>query len=236
MAEELTGLGAEASVVGSESPVSAPASTQTEAEKLIPQSQVNKLIGQNKNEAYQKGVAETLAKYNINADGNAQNGTQETVANQQQSAKSVEQVVREQLAQQNYAVQHQQAMASFVQKMDNGPKKYADFEEKVAPLNLPSMLPIVHLANAVDNSEDVVYELATNPEKIKDLYRELSENRPQLALMMVKKLSDSIKRNQAAANQPKPDEPLSQLKPSNVGMDNGSQSISALRRKDYLRG
>lgn len=238
MAEELTGLGAQAPVGGGESSVVAPVGTSTETEKMIPQSHANELIGQKKIEAHQKGRAEgraeALAELNLPTQ-NANQASGQAVGNTQQPQKTVEQIVEEKLAEKNYRDAHQHAMSGFVQKMENGPKKYADFEEKVSQLNLPSIMPIVHLANAVDNSEDVVYDLANNPEKVSRLFDDLQRT-PQVALMKIKQLSASIKANQAAAKQVTPDEPLSQIKPSSISTGNGSASINALRSKDYLRG
>lgn len=235
MAEELTGLGAQAPAVGGETSIAAPAETPEEQEKFVPQSQVNQLIGQKKTEAYQKGKADALAELNAKAAAPAQNSAQETGNAQQQSGKTIEQIVEEKLSQQNYAMHRQQVMNNFVQKMQEGPKKYTDFDEKVAQLNLPAIEPILHLANAVENSEDVMYDLASNPGKVSKLFDELEKGRPHIALMMVKELAKSAKVNQQAAKQQTPDEPLSQIKPSNVGMDNGSQSVSSIRKKNYLR-
>jgi hypothetical protein len=102
-------------------------------------------------------------------------------------------------------------------------------------LDLSTIPQIVQLANTVENTDDVMYELASNPNKLVTLLNLTNFGNGRLAYLETKKLSDSIKQNQTALQQPVPPEPLSQLKPSNVGTDNGALSIRELRKQQHLR-
>jgi hypothetical protein len=80
-----------------------------------------------------------------------------------------------------------------------------------------------------------MYELGRNPGKVASLTT-LAYINPQLAKLEMKKLADSIKTNEQASEAPNVNEPLSQVKPSTVGKDNGSNTVSDLRRKSWARG
>lgn len=82
---------------------------------------------------------------------------------------------------------------------------------------------ILTLASRVDNSPDVLKYLSENPEKIAQL-RVLPEN---FATNAMQRISDSIKQNQAAAAAPKMPEPLSQIRPSSVGVGNSDGASPA---------
>lgn len=233
MAEELKDLGAQAPQEGGEQAAQA----QAEAEKMIPQSQVNQLIGQKKLEAYQKGKLDALAEIRPPVqpapEGNAQASSQSA----QLSPDAIARMVEDKLAQQNHNAARQQAINGFVQKMQEGPTKYPDFEDKVKNLNLPQLPEnFIHLTNSVDNTADVMYDLADNPEKVMQLLTAL-EKAPHIAMQQLQKLSGSIKANQSAKEQTQDDEPLSHIKPSStVGMDNGSKTADDWSKVDWLRG
>ena len=102
-------------------------------------------------------------------------------------------------------------------------------------LELSTIPEVVQLANTVDNTADVMYELGKNPHKVASLLTLTRYGNVKLAYAETKKLSDSIKQNQNALQQPVPPEPLSQLKPSNVGTDNGVLTVRELRKQSHLR-
>lgn len=101
-------------------------------------------------------------------------------------------------------------------------------------VDLRSIPHHVQLANMVDNTREVMVELLKNPTKIGQVQNlidiDLRAGRPpRLALAEIKKLSESIKTNSQAANYQSPNEPLSQMRPSNAGTGNQG----ALSVKDY---
>lgn len=92
----------------------------------------------------------------------------------------------------------------------------------------------VQLANMVDNTREVMVELLKNPSKIGQVQNLIdidlrAGRQPRLALAEIKKLADSIKSNAQATNFKSPNEPLSQMRPSNAGTGNQG----ALSVKDY---
>jgi hypothetical protein len=129
----------------------------------------------------------------------------------------------------------QQVVSEFINKLQAGKDKYPDFEDVITDLNLPVMTDLVHLSNSVDNTADVIYDLGKNPHKVGNLMA-LINNAPHLAQIEMQKLSNSIKGNVVAQNTTNAKEPLSQIKSSTVGADNGSSSISDLRKQSWLRG
>ncbi len=233
-------------------------------EKLIPQSQVNKIVGDAKasarRTAYEDGKRDALAELQINQSqmqppvqqppmqqapqaapqGQPAPGMQVPMGNMNQGMSSdeiqrrIDEGVQRHVEQQRQHADWQQTVNSFMQKASSGPQKYDDFDQVVAPLQLDKNTHLVTLTNLVDNTADVLHDLGKNPEKVAIL-NELSRTNPQLAIKKMQDLSNSIKTNQAATQQQSPNEPLSQLKPSTVTTDNGSRTVSDLRRSANLR-
>jgi hypothetical protein len=131
----------------------------------------------------------------------------------------VRRMVSEQLAEQHRMAQGQHIVNSFMGKMEHGKTKYPDFNEKISKLgDLKNIPAIIQLAEHVDNTHDVMYDIASNPHKLASL-NELARINPALAFEEIRNLSSSIKANDDASNQARPSEPLSQLKSS---VTNGS--------------
>ena len=87
------------------------------------------------------------------------------------------------------------------------------------------------LAEYVDNSHDVIYELAKNRTKMYQLESTCAHN-PQDAIYEIKRLSDSIKANESSSQMKHANSPLSQQRPSNTGTDSGGTlSMKDLKRK-----
>jgi hypothetical protein len=112
----------------------------------------------------------------------------------------------------------------FISKVEAGKQDFPDYDSVVGQLPLVNMPHIVALARDVDNTAGVMYELAQNPTKIASL-TQLMNLHPQLARNEMKKLSDSIKKNEEAKQQKQANEPLSRTQPSPVGIDNGTRSV-----------
>lgn len=200
-------------------------------EKVLRQSEVNELVGRIKHEAYAKGLRD------------AQQPAQAPVAPQQSlggmpqvTEDHVRQMIADEAQKQTHMAAVQNTLSSFVQQMDAGKGKYSDFDETVAKLGDLKTIPhVVKMATDTGSAEDVMYELGKNPGKVASLTT-LAYINPQLAEHEMKRLVDSIKTNQAGAKENSAAEPLSQVKPSTVGADNGSNSVRDLRRKAWARG
>ena len=126
---------------------------------------------------------------------------------------------------------------SFAGKMQSAEMKYPGLQQELNQLNYedPRMLRFIELANAMDNTGDIMKEVIDNPEKM-DTLLNLSYSQPYVAQKKLASLSQSIKTNQeAVAQDAQARDPMSSLKPStNAGMDNGNMSVSDYRK--MLRG
>lgn len=219
-----------------------PAVDEVATEKMVPQSAVDKAVKHAKHSAYEQGRREALNTIQAqpapaieNQMPQAQTPAQSMGGMPAVSPEQVQKMIAEH-AQQQAQQYHAHSIANeFLGKLATGKEKYPDFDEKIDSLDLSTIPQVVQLANSFDNTSDIMYELANNPNKLVTLLNLSNFGNGKLAYMEAKKLSDSIKQNQTALQQPIPPEPLSPLKPSNVGTDNGALSIKELRRQQHLR-
>ena len=209
-------------------------------EKLLKQSEVNEIVGAVRKEAAEKARREAFSQsqssqnYNVNnSTVNNKNTYTENELRQMISEES-SRIANATLAQQNEALA-QQIAVEFTNKMIAAKDIYPDFEEAVSTLNFPDISDVVGIANTVDNTAEVMYALAKNPKSLGSILA-LNERTPRLAVSEIKKLSSSIKNNQAALGEKFPNEPLSQMKPSIAGTDSGKMTISDFKKQDWLRG
>lgn len=207
------------------------------AEKYLPQTQVNALIGSAKQKMYEKGKQDALAEL---SQQNPVAQPQQQVANPQDDIRKIaqeefakqQQEWQKQIMAEQHKQQANQAAQQIMMKFNEAKTRLPDFD-KVVDMNTAIQMPdILGLANQVDNTADVMYDLMQNPGKIAQI-RGVPE---PLARLQIQRLSDSIKQNQMAASQPNTPEPLDQVKPSNIGLGNGKQSVSDLRNNPSYRG
>jgi hypothetical protein len=119
----------------------------------------------------------------------------------------------------------------FFTKISTGKEKYQDFEKVTGDIEyarFPSVVTL--LAKHVDNASDVLYELGKDRIKMANL-ESLAERSPRDAVIQAHRLSQSIRDNEAAGKMRLPNEPLSQMRPSNTGTDNGVMSVKDYRAK-----
>ena len=159
------------------------------------------------------------------------------------SAEEVEQRVLARLKQQfqeNAEAQAQEQLqkqaegiaSAYKAKMDAGKASYSDFDDVMADFNPAAFPNLVFLANQMDNTHDVMYELMNNPNKLATVIV-MSERDPQAAQNMLGRISASIKANQAAkASEKDVQPPLGRLSSSaqTTGTDNGEPSMRDLKR------
>jgi hypothetical protein len=128
-----------------------------------------------------------------------------------------------------------QVATQYFGKMAQGKDLYEDFQAITADFNPAEFPQLVYLANEMDNTPAVIYELAKNPSKLAAIDR-LVERSPNMARAELAKLSESIKRNvDAKANLQEPQDPLSRLKPSPVGTDGGTKNVRDFKKSNFLR-
>lgn len=217
----------------------APSAQSQVAEKMIPQSEVERIVKGRYADAFDKGKREAMAELQkqqpqqyqpeqAHATNNSMGGMSQV------SETDIQRMVDQRMQQQSQNAAAQHVVNQFIQKMESGKGKYDDFEQSVAKLNLPNIPEVLQLANSTDNTADVMYDLSKNPQNVVKL-RQLHQISPQLAFEEMQKLSASIKQNDAAQQQKTANEPLGQINHSTTGADNGSLSVRDYKKQDWLR-
>ncbi len=134
------------------------------------------------------------------------------------------------------AQKDESTVKSFIGKIQNAGEKYADFDAKVSALQLDKIPNMVRLADEVDNTADVMYDLAENPAKLGNILSLVENpNTYHLAQLAMKRLSDSIKQNESAQNVRHASDPLKPVRSSLKGTDNGSNGVSGMRKQPWLK-
>jgi hypothetical protein len=218
-----------------------PAETSQPQEKLVPQSQVNEIVGNAKREAAAKAVEHYKAQQAQNPATYAP--PQEHYTNRSMSEDDVKRYTDSEIKR-HFSQMEQDAMeranveaanrvvGMFKDKVIAGKGKFDDFETvtgNVAMQYYPNVVQL--LAEHVDNTADVLYHLAKNRDK---LYRleALSGHNSSDGIFEIKRLAESIKANDENLKGKNPNLPLSQQRPSNTGTDSGTTlSMSDLKRK-----
>ena len=125
----------------------------------------------------------------------------------------------------------QRTVQNFWGKVNAGREKYEDFDKVTGDIELAAFPNVVQLlADYVDNSGDILYSFGKDLSKL-ELLESMAFRSPRSAIKEVQRLAESLKQNDAAKNVRHPNEPLSQLRPSNTGVDNGVMSVSDYRKK-----
>lgn len=129
-----------------------------------------------------------------------------------------------------------QLVAKYSSKMAQGREFFDDFEDVMSDF-VPQAFPqLVYLAASEENTPQIMYELAKNPQKLASLHT-LAMTHPALAEKEMKKLAQSISVNhQAMQENVSAPQPLSRLKSSqSTGVDSGKMSIADFKNADWLR-
>ena len=215
---------------------------QQAQERVFKQSELNEIVGRAKHDAVESFKRQQQQN---------QYAQQAPQSSQAQSSKSlseddVKRLTGEELARQRNdwtreaqeradAEIAQRIVNSYKEKIAPGKEKYEDFEAVTNNVDMRYYPNVVQLlAEYVDNSHDVIYELAKNRTKLYQLESTCGHN-PQDAIYEIKRLSDSIKANESTSQMKHAKSPLSQQRPSNTGTDSGN-SLSMRDLKAKYRG
>lgn len=204
------------------------------AERMVPQSEVDKVVGAVKHSAYEKAKQELMMQQQANPQG-AQLEAQGALSKEAIEAMILEKTQALQM-QQARQLEAERVVGEFVSKMDMGKTEYEDFEDTVKDVDFSEIPGIVKLSNEMPNTHDIWYELAKNPYKIGNLELLLSKS-PALARKEMMRLSASIEENKKARSQVSAREPLSQMKPSsNTSVDSSKMTLADMKRQPWARG
>jgi hypothetical protein len=206
-------------------------------EKMIPQSQVNKIAAREAREAEERTRQRMLAEF----EQRQQQVSQQTSQAQPQAATSlggipqmtpeqIEQIIERkayEMTQRNVA---NKIAADFESKVKQAKLSDPEFADKYDALNIEQHPRLILWMSSMDNMTDMIKDMADNPSKVANIMMLANGGFPQLAQKELARLSDSIKKNQEAQQQPQANEPLRQIKPSTIGTDNGSMTVSDFRK------
>lgn len=221
--------------------------TDSPPEKMLTASQVNDLVKKAKRKGEQKMQEQLDAARQEIEQLRMQQGQQQEAPQQGGfDPAQLQQLVAQQIAQQQEEAQRKQAEAQlhdevnqvaqqYFGKMAQGSSLYEDFDAITADFNPAEFPQLVYLANELDNTAAVIYELRKNPGKLAQLATLVKES-PGIARSELNNLSQSIKRNDdAKRNLQEPQDPLSRLKPSPVGTDSKEKTIRDFKNASFLR-
>jgi hypothetical protein len=234
---------------GNESVVSDPIvvspAIETDAqEKQLPQSQVNKIVQHEKSkieEKYQRQLAALQAQQQETQQQQTQRPNPSST-NPNLDMDEVYQQVRDKLSaeieQKQREAKASQTVNAYFSKMAQGKEAYADFEEVTKDFDPAAFPQLAALSAQLDNTADIIYELAANPSKLVTLDT-LATRNPRQAQAELLKLSKSIGLNKQAQTDSEArytPAPLARLQPSKVSGSNGKMEIRDLRAQGWLKG
>jgi len=213
--------------------------TQAQAEKMVPQSQVNEIAAA----ARKQGAERAVEEYKRQQASSYVQQNHEPTSYRNVSEDDIKRVTGDEIKRHFGQIEQEtqeranaeaanRIVGMFRDKIVAGKDKFEDFESvtgNVAMQYYPNVVQL--LAEHVDNTADVLYHLAKNRDK---LYRleSLSAHNSSDAIYEIKRLADSIKSNEETSQMKHANTPLSQQRPSNTGTDSGSSlSMKDLKRK-----
>lgn len=214
----------------------APLNTETLAsqEKMLRQSEVNEIVGRVRQEANAK-----LDDYKRSQEVSKQQPSSQKESSSEMNEDRVRKVfaeeakrLREEAQSQSDEQSAHRIVKNFYDKISVGKQKYDDFDKVIGDIDLRRFPNTVHmLAENLDNSHDVLYELSKNRAKLASIEMTAREF-PQEALHDLHRLSESIRKNEDHSNRREANAPLHQQRPSNIGTDSGGiLSMRDLRNK-----
>lgn len=214
-----------------------------ESEKMLSQSQVNKIVQHEKQKVAQSTKRELEERHQRELEAlHAQQQQRNENVPRDVDANAIYQQVQERFNQEMQERQLKSEMErvanSYLSKMEQGKTAYDDFEEITKEFDPTAFPQLTYLVSGMENAADVIYDLSKNPLKLAGLDR-LAEKNPRQAQTELLKLSRSITENRQAQsdeNSQNVAAPLDRLQPSRVSGSNGKMGISDLRNQDWLRG
>lgn len=222
--------------VESSSSVAQPAPRE---ERVFRQHEVNDIVGRAKAEAVDRFKRETSFASHQQSPPATQITPQNTYGVSQDEIRRMAAEEAQRLrnewveeAQRNSQQQDAERVAKeFFQKLETGKVKHQDYDAVMKDMDFGAIPHIVQVANMMENTSDIMYELAKNPSKVA-IVQQLIDISPNLAMNEMRRLSETLKNNTEAQNFRHPNEPLSQMRPSNQGMDKrGPLTVSDYKSK-----
>lgn len=214
-----------------------------QAEKMLPQSQVDEIVKRAKSQAvsqYQKLHAEQ-PDYAQRKYGAQSQSTQAPASfdenNYRKIAAEEAQRMRDEIFQQAQSKQQeeqaQRIVQNFYQKVNANKESYEDFDKVTGDLNYQSFPNTVQiLAEHVENAGDLLYEFGKDRMKLAQLEL-LANMSPNDAIAQAQRLSQAVKERKSAQDHAaqSPKEPLSKLPPNVNGGASNTMDWGELSRQ-----
>lgn len=209
------------------------------AEKMLSQSHVQSLMARETRLAAERARAEVTAQFEreraeLQQQQHAPQGQQQQAGNlggvQQYSESQIRQMIQQEAYQMTNMETGRRLEAEYRQKINAEMQRDPEFADLYDALNIEQHPDLVLLVNQLDNTAAIVKDIAKNPAKFSNVLMLARSGSPKLAHIELQKLSNSIKANEAAQKQTTAPDPLGQIKPSNIGADNGEMTVSDYRK------
>ena len=227
--------------VQSESVKPAESPKQAEAEKMIPQSHVQAIAAKERRRGEERAEARVRAEYESRIAQQSQQSSQPSTLGgiQQTSPEEIQRMIRQEAYSMSRHHQAQQIEQDWIRAMDEEKVADPEFEDLYDAIGIEQQPGLILAMAGMENKAQIVKDLAKNPSKYANILTLANGGAPKLAERALKQLSDSIKANAEARKQPKVDAPLSQIRPTNIGGDDGNytnMSTTDFRNQDWLKG
>ena len=220
-------------------------------EKTLTTSQVNDIVKREKARAAERAVEQERQKMQAQhqaelervraeaAGKSAPTGEIDTTAIKQQVYKQFMQDLQKHRDEVEKEAQERELKAiadQYYLKMGKGSQLFEDFNEVMGDFEPDKFSNAVMLAAQMENTPEIMYELANNPSKLVQI-DSLAKTAPKMAMKELERLSKSINQNlEAKTNNVSAPPPLSQLKSSSVGMDSGKMTLKDFKNAPWLKG
>lgn len=212
---------------------SAPEQQQTESEpKMVPQYEVDRIIGDVRKEAAERTRRELAEQQALTSSQN-QAMTGLTTEDIKKIAIEATQAHQQEAAHMAVA---QKIIGEVMTKLNAGHQKFDDFEPVVRTLKLHENPLLFKALNAVDNADEVAYEIAKSARKRSQMKLAAKSDYDDL-VDQLREVSESIKLNKVALNKAQPvKQPLGQVKPSSTGVgSDGPMTIADFKKMPWLK-
>lgn len=220
--------------------------SEPDQEKMLSQSQVNKIVQHEKAKAAQTIKRDLEERHQRELEQIKSQQQQQTQRNEsvprEVDANAIYQQVQEkfnqEMEQRRLKDEVDRVAYTYTSKMEQGKNAYDDFEEVTKEFDPAAFPQLTYLVAGMDNAADVIYDLSRNPLKLAGLDR-LAEKNPRQAQSELLKLSRSIAENRQAQSDENSNQvaaPLDRLQSSRVSGSNGKMGIRDLRKQPWLKG
>jgi hypothetical protein len=210
-----------------------------QAEKMFTQSQLQAIAAKESRKAAENTEARIRAEYESRMQQPQHSQPQSLGGIQQTSPEEIQRLIRQEAFNMSREHQAKTIEQNWLSAMDAEKIADPEFADLYDAIGIEQQPGLVIAMAGMDNKAQVVKDLAKNPSKYANILTLANGGSPKLAQLELNKLSASIKANQEAMKQPKVDAPLSQIRASNIGGDDGNysnMSTSDFRSQPWLRG